>query len=534
MLILSSLLVAMNFMTAAQPLSPAQDAASTPPATQPAPAAPAPAPNDGDPAPGVSVTVYSSADPAGFDVQQFVAQQRSGNNPGFAWQVPGFGVVKEVRKVTIEPEQTTLRFTDVAAFIDPTTVSFLDLNDPTTSVLEQNFEFDLVSPEKLLDRFIDRAVRLTRFNGEARDDTIGVLLAANGGQLVVQVGDSIRMIPQQGTQVVLDALPGGLITRPTLVWKLANATPGEHLIRTTYQTSGITWKADYNLVLSDDERSADLAAWVTLLNLSGAGYPDASLKLIAGDVQRVQPQPPPGRMYRGAPMEMALAADAGFEEKSFFEYHLYTLPRRTDILANSSQQITLFPTARGVPVEKVLVLDSLSGYSGLGWGNEPYFDRGMGATAAGRFDVMIRFTNSEASGLGRPLPRGKIRVYKQDDADGTLEFIGEDLIDHTPRNEKVKIRVGRAFDLVAERTQVDFSLDTARRTMSETIRINLRNRKDVAQTVLVREQLFRWSTSEVVRATPEAKRVDARTLEWEMELPADGSSVIEYTVRYTW
>ncbi len=486
------------------------------------------------PSPGTSLTVYSSADPAGFNPQQFIAQQRQGGNPWAIWQVPGFGVVKEVRSIPIEQGKHSLRFTDVAAFIDPTSVSFVDLTDPTTSVLEQNFEFDLVSPEKLLERYIDREITVVRTVGDREERISGTLLSAVNGQILLKSKEGLQMIPQANAQVLFSELPGGLITRPTLVWKLNGGSAGEHLIRTTYQTAGLTWKSDYNLVLTDDETSADLAAWVTLLNMSGASFQDARLKLVAGDVQRVAPRSDPRMlmMARGGAME---ADDSGgFDEKSFFEYHLYTLPRATDVLANSTQQITLFPTAQGVPIDKVLLFDGTSPYASWTYGGEPHLDRGLGAVSDGKVDVILRFRNDEASNLGRPLPRGKVRVYKQDDADGTLEFVGEDLIDHTARNEKVSIKVGQSFDVVGERTQTDFSLDSARRTMTESFRIEIRNRKTVAQKVLVRERLFRWAGWEIISKNTEFTKRNATTIEFELELPADGVKAIEYTVRYTW
>jgi hypothetical protein len=497
----------------------------------------APAPPATPLEPGVSLTVYSSADPAGFDPQQFIAQQRAGSNPNWAWQVPGFGVVKEQRNVTLKGGAEALRFADVAAFIDPTTVSFVDLTDPQTSVFEQNFEFDLVSPEKLLEKYLDKEVHLVRFDGDQRAVYSGTLLSAVGGQLVLRGGKDgaggLQMIPQEGTQISLGELPGGLITKPTLVWKINGGSAGDHLVRTTYQTGGITWKSDYNLVLSDDESSADVAAWVTLLNVSGAAYPNATLKLVAGEVQRIQSRQP-SRALRAAAPALASMADGGFEEKSFFEYHLYTLPRKTDILANTTQQITLFPTASGVPVQKELLFDGASNFATWGYGGEPYLDRAMGATSEGKTEVFIKFVNDEKSKLGKPLPRGKVRLYKQDDADGTLEFLGEDLIDHTPRNEKVRIRVGKSFDVVGERKQTDFTVDTARRTMTETFRIEIRNRKDVPQKVVVREYLFRWAGWEIVKSSQEFRKVDARTIEFDVEPKADGTAVVEYTVKYTW
>lgn len=484
---------------------------------------------------GPSVTVYSTADPAGFDPQQFAAQQRQGFDPAFAWQVPGFGVVREVRKIRLEAGTNAVSLTDVAQFIDPTTVSFRDLTDPTgTAVLEQQFQFDLVSPEKVLEKHIDRDVSVVLAHGDAAETVTGRLLSAAQGQLVLQTAEGVRILAGRGQQVMLGELPGGLTTRPTLVWKLDARQGGEHEVQTTYQTAGITWRSDYTVVLGADDARADVGAWVTLMNLSGAGYRDAQLKLMAGDVQRIAPGPP---MYPMAAARAVMAEERmpeGFAEKPFFEYHLYTLPRRTDILTNTSQQITLFPPARDVPVEKLLVYGA--GPRGGPWGGSPspQLDRGFGGSPNPKVEVYLRFRNDEASRLGIPLPKGKVRVYKRDDADGTLEFVGEDLIDHTPKDEKVLIRLGQAFDVVGERTQTDFTVDTSRKTMTESFRIRVRNHKAAAQRIVVRENAYRWTAWEITRNSDPYEKVDARTIQFEVDVPPNGEKTVEYTVRYTW
>ncbi len=484
---------------------------------------------------GPAVTVYSTADPAGFDPQQFIAQQRQGFNPMFAWQVPGFGVVKEVRKVALQKGANNLRFPDVAQFIDPTTVSFTDLTDADgTSVLEQNFEFDLVSPDKLLEKYLDRDISVELANGETIETVTGKLLSAAAGQLVLQAADGVRILSGRGQQVKLGDLPGGLITRPTLVWKLLAEKAGEHEVRTTYQTSGITWRSDYNLVLDKNDARADLGAWVTLMNLSGAGYENAKLKLIAGDVQRIQP---PQFKYAGMARSMAVAEDAmapGFEEKAFFEYHLYTLPRRTDILANATQQITLFPTARNVKVEKLMVYYGLPEAAGWAFAGQPMQDRNLGNQSNPKLDVYVRFKNEKSNRLGMPLPRGKVRVYKQDEADETLEFVGEDLIDHTAKDEKVLIKLGQAFDVVGERTQTNFTIDTSRKVITEGYRIQIRNHKDAPQKVIIKENLFRWSTWQITESSDKYEKIDSRTIHYEVTVPANGEKTVTYTVKYTW
>ena len=320
---------------------------------------------------GVTLTVYSSADPAGFDPQRFVAQQRMGAGADFAWQVPGFGVVKNVRRTQLKQGRGTLAMTDVAAFIDPTSVSIVDLTDPATAVLDQRFEFDLVSPDKLLEKYIDRPITVMDDLAEYS----GTLLSASGGRLVLRTKDGIEIVPSAEARVTLGDLPQGLMTRPTLSWTLDAPKGGEHLMRTAYQTGGLTWRSDYNLVIDPSFTKADLGAWVTLLNLSGQSFDDASLKLVAGSVQRVQPRQPM-RMERMLAMaDAAGGAGGGFEEKSFAEYHLYTLPRPVDLAQNGVQQITLFPTVSAVPVERVLVFDGTAQWSG--WSpSEPYADAG--------------------------------------------------------------------------------------------------------------------------------------------------------------
>lgn len=481
--------------------------------------------------PATSVTIYSSADPAGFDPQRYVEQQRNGWTPNAAWQVPGFGVVKQLRSFDLQPGRNEVSFTDVAAFLDPTTVGFSDLTDAKASVLEQSFQFDLVSPSKLLEKYLDKRIRALVPVGDDVTVVEGVLLSANQGQLVVRTSKGIEMVPAANAQISLAELPEGFLTRPTLVWDLMASKGGTHEIRTTYQTAGLTWRADYNLVLNADDTKADLTAWVTLLNLSGIAYPDAQLKLVAGDVQRVQPQPPIARNMRGGAVEMMADSAPGFEEQSFFEYHLYTLPRRTDIASNSTQQLTLFPSVNGADITKELVYQP----TGMaGWGREPWTNQGFVPGGPNKIGAFVSFRNTEENRLGMPLPKGRIRAYKQDPKDGTLEFIGEDLIDHTPRNETVRIKLGDSFDVVGERNVVDFTVDTNRKTMTETVEIKVRNQKKVVQNVVVRESLYRWKTWEIVERSEPFEKMNANTVEWRLKIAPEGTGTVRYKVVYTW
>lgn len=483
-----------------------------------------------DPAPPqTSVTVYSSADPASFDPQRFIAQQRRGQDPMFAWGVPGFGVVRTERTIGLEAGRNEVNIVDVAEFIDPTTVGFLDLTDPATAVLEQGFRFDLVSPAKLLERYLDAEIVVVREGPQRIEEIRGTLLSASAGQLVLRNGDGVRIVPLEGSQVALPALPGGLLAKPALVWTLQAARGGEHRVRVSYQTGGMTWRSDYNLVLSADEASADLNAWVSLMNLSGIGFEQVRLKLVAGDVQRVQPRSPP-MMARGAVMAMA-DAEMGFEQQSFFEYHLYTLPRPATLPANSTQQLALFPPVSGIAVRKELLYAPTMAYGDMG---RPMTEPAMVPGDTKKVSVFLTLRNAADNRLGMPLPAGKVRVSKQDPADGSLEFIGEDLIGHTPRNETIRLRLGSSFDVVGERKVVAFSVDSARRFMSETIEIELRNQKAVPQQVVVRERLYRWRNATVVEAAPPQRTIAANDLEWTLDLPAEGVGTVRYRVEYTW
>lgn len=496
--------------------------------------------------PTTTLTVYSSADPAGFNPQQFISQQRGGWDSSWIWQVPGYAVVKEVRDIDVDAGISEIRFTDVAEFIDPTTVSFLDLTDPDgTRVLEQNFQFDLVSPSKILERYIDHEITIVEETEMGNGATMkshkpARLLSVNQGQVVLQMEDGLRFLPASDASLRLPALPEGLITRPTLVWKVNARTGGPRLAQTTYQTDGMTWRADYNLILNEDDTAGDLGAWVTLMNVSGASFDHANLKLVAGDVQRIKSDRSRPAVMRGVEGGQFFDETEGFEEKSFFEYHLYTLPRPTDIRSNTTQQITLFPTARGVSTEKVLVYYGFPDsqyYLGSG---RAVTDRDLGSDSNKKVDVYIRFENEEENRLGVPLPAGKIRVYKVDEDDttgragGSLEFVGEDVIDHTPRDQEVLIKLGQAFDVVGERKVTNFSVDTNRRVLTETIEVTLSNAKDQPQRVIVRETLYRWTNCEVHNNSDPFEEVDARTIHFPVDVPARGEKKVSFTARYTW
>lgn len=477
-----------------------------------------------------ALTVYSTAGPGAVAPEQF--RPTPGRpTPDSGDSLPGYAVVRQDRDLTLESGRQQIRFTDVAALIDPTTVTFRSLTDPDgTHVLEQNYQFDLVGTDRLLERYLGQTVTVEQHHGDSTDRVRGKLLGTSGG-LILKRDDGSVVTLNQHSNVSFPELPGGLITRPTLVWDLTAAKAGRQQTRVSYQTGGMTWWADYNAVLDESGGcSLGLSAWVSLINRSGAGYPDARLKLVAGDVHRAQrPQP---RMAGRLVMSEQAVADRGFEEKPFFEYHLYTLPRRTSLPDNSTKQIELFPPVSGIHCDKELVYEPVGGQFYLG--DSPSTNAGYGQTGSTDVNVFLRFGNDEKAGLGVPLPAGRVRVNQLDPADGSLEFIGEDAIDHTPKDEDVLVRMGNAFDVVGERTQTEFNVNTSAREMTESFRISLRNHKDRDVSVIAREHLYRWSNWEIVKADHDWEKRDSRTIHFPVDVPANGETTINYTVRYTW
>ncbi len=556
------------------------------PATQPAggwapefqPGMQADPPAATQPASSLGLTIYSQADPMSFDPQLFIAQARMGYQQNFASQVPGFGVIRDTRTVDLQEGMNSVSFTDVAQFIDPTSVTLTQEGakgsrgqgaqgeakegaDAGIRVIEQNFQFDLVSPQKLLEKYLDQEVTVNVARGDTVEAVKGKLLSATQG-IVLQTPTGVRLLPLT-YDVQLGELPEGLITRPTLEWKIFSPTAGKKTIRTAYQADGITWRSDYNLVLNADDTAADLGAWVTIMNLSGARFENAQLKLIAGDVQRFKrgEQQPYPIASAGYDRSVALRSDdaAGFEERSFAEYHLYTLPRPVTIEQNSTGQIALFPTVQGVEVEKVLVYSGLPDQMRYWIAPTPNSDRDLGGESSKKVDVYIRFDNEKANKLGMPLPKGKVRVYKVDtgaednqprndgadnDAkpapvpnpatEGTLEFIGEDLIDHTSEHEEVLIKIGQSFDVTGERTQTDLKVDLAGHEIIESFEITVSNAKDIPQKVVIRENLYRWTNWEITKQSDEHEKIDYRTIHYEVTVPAHGEKTVTYTVKYTW
>jgi hypothetical protein len=301
------------------------------------------------------------------------------------------------------------------------------------------------------------------------------------------------------------------VTKPTLVWLAEAAKSGTENCQVTYTTERINWKADYSAVLAGDEKTLGLTGWVTVDNKSGAAYEDAKIKLIAGDVRRVE-QPRPRYMMSDRVMALETKAGAGFEEKSFMDYHMYTLGRRSTIANNQVKQIEFISPARGVGVEKLYVYE---------WQKK-----------SDKVQIKLEFVNSEENKLGIALPKGKVRVFKADPADDSLEFVGEDIIDHTPKKEKISLYIGDAFDVVPEHKVVDS--DHGRRERTETHEVSLRNRKDEAVKVYVDHKLRPWSDWKVLKSNYDYEKTDARTVRFTVEVGADEEATLEFTVNEKW
>jgi hypothetical protein len=477
---------------------------------------------------GVSILAQASLCHAG-DAITVYSQYQAGRST--QQSANGIAIVSHDREYDIAKGVSELRVTDVAARIDPTTVSFQSLDREEVRVLEQRYEFDLVNQRKLMRRFVGETIEVELAQGDGTQVISGVLLSSDDG-LMLQHEDGQISSLSQWRNVRFPALPDGLITKPTLVWRLHSEQAGKQQTRTSYQTGGMAWWADYNVLLNEqDQCQANINAWVSLQNQSGTGFDQANLKLVAGDVNRVQPEPQ--IQYRTQVLADAVpeSAAAGFSEKSFFEYHLYTLGRSIDLPNNSTTQVELFPAVQAVPCEKELVVDGSKQWRYRGGVNT---DSGYHGNSSMDVAVYLRFKNDEDSGLGIPLPEGRIRISQVDDADGRVEFIGEDSIAHTPKDEEVMVKVGNAFDVVGERKRSDFKIDHNNHRMWDSYEVTLRNQKDEAVDVVVLESLYRASNWTIENNNAPFEKLNANRIRFNVSIPANGEKVVRYTAYYTW
>ncbi|MDO8988856.1 MAG: DUF4139 domain-containing protein [Sideroxyarcus sp.] len=430
-------------------------------------------------------------------------------------------LVKDLRQIQLASGQNILAFRDVSARMRPETALLRSLTSPgKLSVIEQNFDFDLLTPEKLLEKYVGRNVNIIRTNPATGAETTeqAQVLSANEG-VVMKIGNRIETgIPGR---IVYSDVPDNLRDRPTLVMTLVNSGAAQQEVELSYLTGGLAWRADYVAELNAADDKLDLSGWVTLTNTSGTSYNNARLQLVAGDVNQVQEEV----LYesRRDKAVMAMAAPAPrMAEETLMEYHLYTLDRPTTISENQTKQVSLL-TAAAIPARKELLLRGAEYYYGSSYGD-------LGQKM--KVGVFVEFDNKEASHLGMPLPKGVIRVYKKDNA-GNAQFVGEDNIDHTPKNEKVRLKLGEAFDVTADKKQTDFKRlpnpAKGNALYESAFEIVLKNAKKEAVTVAVQEPIpADWK---MLAESQKHTKASSNTAVWQVKVPAEGSAKLSYRVQ---
>lgn len=447
-----------------------------------------------------------------LDDQQSVAVTIYNNN---------LALVKDQRKVNLNSGLNNLALRDVSAQIRPETALLRSLsNAGSFTTLEQNFDFDLLTPQKLLEKYVGKNVTIARINPATGVETTeqATVLSANNG-VVMRIGNRIETgIPGR---IIYDDVPSNLRDRPTLVTKLNNKTASTQTVELSYLTGGLGWKADYVAELSPKEDSIDLSGWVTLTNTSGTSYNNAKLQLVAGDVNMVRENYP-----RAAAMHktLAMAAEdsAGMAEESLLEYHLYSLDHPTTIAENQTKQVALL-SASNIPTRKELVLRGADYYYGSSYGD-------LGQKM--KVGAFIEFDNKEAAKLGMPLPKGIMRVYKKD-SQGNAQFVGEDKIDHTPKNETIRLKLGDSFDVTADKKQTDFKAlprpAKGNSLFESAYEIVLKNAKKERVTVTVQEPIpGDWK---ILKENHASQKATSNTAVWKIEIPAEGKTILNYRVQ---
>lgn len=431
-----------------------------------------------------------------------------------------FALVREERRLSLGTGRVALAYEDVSAHVQPATVHLRSLDAADgLSVLEQNYRYDLLTPETLLKKYVGRRLKVARYNEKLGQDEVkdAELLAVENGPVLRIDGE---VVTGDVGRFIFPELPASLLARPTLVW-LLDSTRAEQKVELSYLSGNLSWHADYVLVLDASDAKGDLSGWVTLDNQSGTSFPGAQLSLVAGDVQRVAPPPPAPPPFPEAEQVVADAAGgAGFSQEALFEYHLYTLQRPADVLDKEQKQVSLLE-AHGIEVKKKLV------FRGTAYGMRSYW---RDATKDQKVSAFVVLDNSEQKGLGLPLPAGVVRVYKADSA-GAQQFIGEDRIDHTPRDEEIEVKLGESFDVVGDRRQTSWKA-ISKCSGESAWQVDLRNHKDAAARVEVLEATN--GDYEVVESSHPVLRRDAESFAFEVDVPARGAVKVVYRVRVRW
>ena len=429
-----------------------------------------------------------------------------------------FGLVREIRKLELGDGKVSLEYRDVSAHIQPETVHIKSLDgDDLLTVMEQNYRYDLLSPQKLLEKYVDKKIKVYRYNEKLGREEMkeAKVLAVEQGTVLEIDGEVTYGFPGR---FAFPEVPPNLIAKPSLVWLLGSRR-AQQRVEVSYLTQNLNWVADYVMVVGDDDKVGDLNGWVTLTNNSGTSYDDAQLKLVAGDVQRLQPPTtaPSGYAAAEAP---APPPRPQFKEEGFFEYHLYTLQRPTSLLDKEQKQVTLLE-AHDIGIQKKLIF----------WGADYYYRGNYGQVVSNqKIGVYLDLMNSEKNHMGMALPKGVVRVYKADKS-GAKQFIGEDHIDHTPRDERLRIKMGEAFDVVGDRKQMEWNA-LGSCTSESSWEIELRNHKDTSERVEVYEPI--GGDWEIVQASHKHVKKDAHTFTFDVDVPARGKTKVTYRVRVKW
>jgi hypothetical protein len=469
-----------------------------------------------------------------------MAQAVFGAEPALTIYNQDFAVVRDTVPLDLKSGVNSVRYADATARVEPDSVI---LRDPagkhSLQIWEQNYRNDPVTQELLLSLFEGKTIDFQNLrlkdNTQSRELIPGKIIRSGyvpgGGseQPIIEVNGKLQFtLP--GTPLFPD-LGDDTVLKPTLNWLLQSDQPGKFDAEVSYITGGFTWEADYNLVSPEKGDTVDLIGWVTMNNQSGKAFRDAKIKLMAGDVQKLQPPGEfEGMRVRKAVYTMAAAPEPAVTEKAFDEFHLYSLARPTTLLDRETKQVE-FVRATDVKAPVIYVYDGAeSGYRFYGGLIQ---DRGYGTQGNKKVRVMREFVNAETNHLGIALPKGKLRFYRRD-ADGQMEFVGEDMIDHTPRNETIRVTTGNAFDLVGERKQTDFRVDTSDKWLDESFEIKLRNRKKEPVEIRVVEHLYRWSNWDITQKSDDFKKTDSQTIEFRVPVKPDEERTVTYTVHYSW
>ncbi len=452
-------------------------------------------------------------------------------------------LIREERTIPIARGLSHIIIPDIPSTIDGTSLHFRSITDPdAVRVLEQNYQYDLVSETKLLEKYIGKEVEFVRINPDTKKEysvrgkllSVGPDVRPLGGEMpvtsgvVAEINGKIEIDP--AGRLVLPELPEGLVLKPQLDWLVSSTKAGDQNAEISYLAGALSWNANYVALLANNDSNIDLTGWVTLTNNSGTAFKNAGLKLVAGDVNLVRQQF--DVMMKASGMR-AEAAEPQFKQTDLFEYKLYTLQRKTDLLTNETKQVELV-SGRNATATKMFIYDGLGDQWRYWRNNYSYRNQGsFGQQSNPKVGVYVTFKNDEKSGLGIPLPKGTVRVYKKDD-DGKEQFIGEDQIDHTPKNEEIRLYLGNAFDIVGERAQTDFKSNVRGNTVEETIQIKVRNHKEEPVVVQIYEHPWRWNQWEITKSNVDWEKIDQSTIRFPVKIGKEEEKVVTYTIRYNW